>query len=107
MRHVADEQNVAGLCRQFLSQPLRRIVGPEAAHHPEIRERIDTQKCLSRLPRPQLATVPDGRWHKAQTKRVRGEPGRLLLAFTGERPLRIHRRPDRIRMMNQARAHRR
>src|SRR5687767_2663070 len=40
MRHVADGQDVSRLGAQYVSNNLRRVVGPEPAHHDELREGV-------------------------------------------------------------------
>ena len=67
MRHVADEQDVASLGGEFITQPFGRILGLEPPDHLELRERrTRSQECLGGLARPQLAAVPN---------RGRHEPG--------------------------------
>ena len=103
---MTGEQHAPRLVRDFVAHPLRRILGMESAHHPELRHWVArAQEALGSLARAQLAAVPDHVGLDAVIARRAGERGRMRQAARRERPLRIDLGADGVGVMNQHELH--
>ena len=82
------------------------ILRPEAAHHPELRKRIaGAGEGLRRLPRAELAAVPDGRRAERRGLARARERRGLRPPARRERALRIDVGTDGVGVMDQVYSH--
>ena len=102
MRIVTGNQNVARFGPEPIPDPFRRVVRLQIAGGGERCERVArAPECLGGLAGSKLSAVPHYQRTRAACLRFGGEAGNICASLFGERPSRIHLRPNRVAVMNE------
>ena len=96
------DQDVARFATEAIPYPFGRILGLEIARRRKRRERVaDAPEGLGCLAGAEFSAMPHHEGTRAASPGFDRESRNILASPFGERPARIHVRPDRIAVVNK------